>query len=70
MQHSTRIRCPEDDVGALKQVGVIKIYKILLVYMLCICSSGYEIVERNLRRFFLSSGVVEAYNSGTGVTYS
>jgi len=31
---------PEDDADALKQVGVLTIYKILLIYMLCFCWSG------------------------------
>jgi hypothetical protein len=37
---NTRLRLPEDDVYTLKHVGVLTIYKILLIYMLCICFSG------------------------------
>jgi hypothetical protein len=33
---STRLRPPEDDADALKDVGVLPIYKILLIYI-CIC---------------------------------
>jgi len=33
---STRLRLPEDDVDALKYVAVLKIYKILLIYI-CVC---------------------------------
>jgi hypothetical protein len=32
---SRRIRLPEDDVGALKHVGVLTIYKILLILGIC-----------------------------------
>jgi len=40
---STRLRLPEDDVDAMQHVGVLTVYKILLIYiyiyiyMLCIC---------------------------------
>jgi hypothetical protein len=30
---STRLRFPKDDVDALKRVGVLKIYRILLIYI-------------------------------------
>jgi len=30
------IRLPEDDAGVSKHVGVLTIYKILLIYM-CVC---------------------------------
>jgi hypothetical protein len=32
---SRRIRFPEDDADASKHVGVLKIYKILLIYICC-----------------------------------
>jgi len=34
------LRLPEDDADALKHVAVLTIYKILFIYMLCICWSG------------------------------
>ena len=37
---SRRLRLPEDDADALKHIGVLTIYKILLMYLLCICWSG------------------------------
>jgi hypothetical protein len=35
---STRLRFPEDNADALKHVGVLTIYRILLIYI-CICSA-------------------------------
>ena len=37
---STRLRPPEDDADALKHVGVLTIYRISLIHMLCFCWSG------------------------------
>jgi len=34
------LRLSGDDADALKHVGVLTMYKILLTYMLCICWSG------------------------------
>jgi hypothetical protein len=32
---STRLRLPEDDADASKHVGVLEIYRILLIYICC-----------------------------------
>jgi hypothetical protein len=34
------LKLPEDDAGASKQVEVLTIYEILLIYILCVCWSG------------------------------
>jgi hypothetical protein len=34
----TSLRLPEDDAGALKYVGVLTIYKILLIYIYVCCA--------------------------------
>ena len=37
---NTRFRLLEDDADVLKPVRVLTIYKMLLIYILCVCWSG------------------------------